>query len=104
MSYCHFKELSQISDTNSVFFIEKKTESNHLIFGTFYGPRSRASRLELLETIKTMYQSIAQPLGIDCGAHIAYFGLHIKIHSRPFDLAKKRNPCITDLTQLFNHL
>ena len=70
-------------------FFRKKTESNHLIFGTFYGPRSRASRLELLETIKTMYQSIAQPLGIDWGTHIAYFGLH-KLHSTPFDLAKNQ--------------
>ena len=73
-------------------FSGKKVESKHLIFGTFYGPRGRHSRLELLETIKIMYQSIAQPLGIDWGTHIAYFGLH-KLHSsqsRPFDLAKNQ--------------
>ena len=73
----------------SQLFWPKKLESKHLIFGTFYGPRGRHSCLELLETIKTMYQSIAQPLGIDWGTHIAYFELH-KLHSRPFDLAKNQ--------------
>ena len=38
--------------------------------------------LELLDTIKITYQSIAQPLGIDWDTHIIYFGLP-KLHSRP---------------------
>ena len=59
-----FKELSHFRSTKYCFIHEKKSGAIS-DSRSFYGPRSRHKRVGLLETIKTMCQSIVQPSGIE---------------------------------------